>query len=66
MMRAKRSRAETVHAWMERIERFRKNQGSRSEFCRREGSTLTGLSYWLNRQADSARPLPESIISNDY
>jgi hypothetical protein len=52
MMRTKRSRAETTDTWMERLERFRKHQGSRSEFCRREGITLTGLSYWLNRQAD--------------
>jgi hypothetical protein len=44
---------EAEEVWMERLERFRKHQGSRSDFCRREGITLTGLSYWLKKVSPS-------------
>jgi hypothetical protein len=46
-------RMESEEVWMERLERFRKHQGSRSDFCRREGITLTGLSYWLKKVSAS-------------
>lgn len=53
MMTKRSRRAETEKAWMERLERFRKHQGSRSDFCRREGITLTGLNYWLSKRTRS-------------
>ena len=56
-MRRKITHTETHRIWRERIERFRKHQGSRSEFCRREGVTLNSLSYWLRKLTDSGLPI---------
>jgi hypothetical protein len=56
MMTKRSRRTETEEVWMERLERFRKHQGSRSDFCRREGITLPGLLYWLNKRAGYESP----------
>ena len=52
-MRRKFPHTESQRIWMERLDRFRRHQGSMSEFCRREGITVAGLSYWLKKQTAS-------------